>query len=112
MLAILLCWALGGLIGLVWGIIQKAGSNEATKKEEEGAGESFDFYTLSVLKEAFRATAPNSRARGSVDLMNLSTLIQKIEAGEGVPEGLPFYLLSRIEGAERYAEKLKPGAGA
>ena len=107
MLTILICWAVGGLIGLGWGIFhQRAKAPE--KAEVEGV-QSPDY--LPILLEAFAALSPNSRGRGSVAFLNLSTAIQKLEAGERIAPGVLVYLLNQIEGAGPWAERIK-GAGA
>ena len=104
---ILICWAVGAIVGLLWGI---AKNTRNAPEKEEGAGVP-DHRTVAILQDCFKSLSPNSRGAGSLDYLNLSTLIRKMEAGEAVPEGLAAYLLGRIEGAEPWAEKLKTGEG-
>lgn len=109
MTAILICWALAGLIGWFGGKLLKQ-DRDGEPEKEEGAGVCESAWLLPIMQEAFRRAAPNSRGRGSRDYMNLSTIIQKLEAGEDVAPGVCSYLLEKI-GAGDLAEQIK-GAGA
>lgn len=103
MITIFIFWAVAAILGGAWGLMNR----RPEEKETEGEGVAVDDARLEILRDAFRAIAPNSRGMMSRDLLNLSTLIQKMEAGEELPEGLGAYLLSRIPGAEGYAERLE-----
>lgn len=111
----LLVWALlGAVIGVLSGLIRLpvrqetvVSETEGTEEIEEGAGVSEELHD--IMLEAFRRIAPNSRGAGSCDLLNLSTAIQKLEAGEDVPAGVCVYLLEKV-GAGDLAEKAR-GAG-
>jgi hypothetical protein len=84
---------------------------EAGRTEKEEGGRAVDYDRAELLAAAFRDLSPNSRGRGSIDYLNLSTIIQKIEAGEEVPAGLGAFILSRIPDGEKWAE-IARGAGA
>jgi len=100
------------LIGTAAGLLQAfcKGWRAVPDEKEEGAGACESAWLLPIMQEAFRRAAPNSRGRGSRDYMNLSTIIQKLEAGEDVAPGVCSYLLEKI-GAGDLAEQIK-GAGA
>lgn len=101
------------LIGIAAGLLQafcKGWRAVAPDGKEEGAGVCESAWLLPILYESFRRAAPNSRGRGSVDYLNLSTIIQKIEGGEVVAPGVCIYLLEKI-GDRDLAEQIK-GAGA
>lgn len=104
---------IGLFIGSVFGVISvlarlpEKGGARGVEKEEEGAGGSEELHD--IMLEAFRRVSPNSRGVFSRDLLNLSTAIQKLEAGEGVPVGVCVYLLEKV-GAGDLAEKAR-GAG-
>lgn len=101
------------LIGIAAGLLQafcKGWQAGEPEEKEEGAGVCESAWLLPIMQEAFRRAAPNSRGRGSFDYLNLSTIIQKIEAGEEVAPGVCIYLLEKI-GDGDLAEQIK-GAGA
>lgn len=101
------------LIGTAAGLLQafcKGWRAVVPDEKEEGAGACESAWMLPIMQEAFRRAAPNSRGRGSRDYMNLSTIIQKLEAGEDVAPGVCSYLLEKI-GAGDLAEQIR-GAGA
>lgn len=110
MTAILICWAIAGAIGWFGG---KYLMNRSTDKpeKEEGAGVCESSAYLPILRDAFKTLSPNSRGRGSIAFLNLSTAIQRIEAGEELAPGVLVYLLNQIEGGAPWAEQIK-GAGA
>lgn len=105
MLTILICWAIAGVMGWLVGLAIK---NAQAVPEEKEDGAAVALHDLMV--EAFRRINPNSRGIFSRDLLNLSTAIQKLEAGEDVPAGVCIFLLEKV-GAGDLAEKAK-GAGA
>lgn len=110
MTEILICWAIAGLIGWFWGKALNRDRDGAPEKEE-GAGVCKSSAYLPVLRDAFKTLSPNSRGRGSIAFLNLSTAIQRIEAGEELAPGVLVYLLNQIEGGALWAEQIK-GAGA
>lgn len=109
MTEILICWAIAGLIGWFGGKALNR-DRDGVPEKEEGARVCKSAWMLPIMQDAFRRAAPNSRGRGSLDYLNLSTVIQKLEAGEEVAPGVCSYLLEKI-GAGDLAEQIK-GAGA
>lgn len=95
-------------VGIGWAVVRL--KRAASESNGEGGG-GVDFDRLAILRDAWRELSPNTTGRVSLDIMNLSTLIQKVEAGEDVPAGLGAYLLARIPGAESWAERARE-AGA
>lgn len=109
----LLAWlAVVCAIGAVFGLLGVVLRRDPVAWPEKGeGGRAVDYDRAELLAAAFRDLSPNSRGRGSIDFLNLSTIIQKIEAGEEVPAGLGAFILSRIPGAGAWAKKAKE-AGA
>lgn len=95
-------------VGIGWVVVRL--KRAASESNEEGGG-GVNYDRLALLRDAWRELSPNTTRRVSMDLLNLSTLIQKVEAGEDVPAGLGAYLLARIPGAESWAERARE-AGA
>lgn len=110
MTTILICWALAGLIGWFGGKLLKQ-DRDGEPEKEEGARVCESSAYLPILRDAFKTLSPNSRGRGSIAFLNLSTAIQRIEAGEELAPGVLVYLLNQIEGGAPWAEQIK-GAGA
>lgn len=108
LLTVVICWAVAVLIAVVGKILLDRTPGEfAEEVRIDATGEE----VLSILRQAFADLSPNSRGRGSIDFLNLSTCIKKMEEGEGVKPSLLVFLLSKIEGGEPYAERIK-GLGA
>lgn len=107
MVAILVCWAVAAILGGAYGLLLRS-MRAGGEKEEEGAAV-VNAELHGIMLEAYHRINPNSRGIFSRDLLNLSTAIQKLEAGEGVPAGVCVYLLEKV-GAGDLAEKAK-GAG-
>ena len=69
-----------------------------------------DPVLLSALRDDFRAIRL-ANPGASVDLLNLSTMIQKLDRGEVVEMSTVLFLLSRLKGTEDTIKKIK-GEGA
>lgn len=71
-----------------------------------------DEELMEVLTDAFRALRPNSLGRGSMEFLQLDAMIERLAYGRDVSADTAIYLLSKIKGAEAWADKLRTGAGA
>ncbi len=104
LLTAIICWTVAVLIAVVGTILSRSVPGESAEEiKVDATGEEL----LAVARQAFADLSPNSRGRGSIDFLNLSTCIKKMEEGEGVTPSLLVFLLSKIEGGEPYAEKIK-----
>lgn len=63
-------------------------------------------FLLPLLRGEFRAIKM-ANPRAHVDLLNLSTVIQKLSRGERVERSTIIFLLSRMQGTEELIEKIK-----
>ena len=102
---VLLAILIGVTIGVLPGLLTLRKKNERKEKEETTVIQQSTY--LPILREAFRSLSPNSRGRGSVAFLNLSTAIQKIEEGGQVDPFVLVYILSKIDGGLVWADQIK-----
>lgn len=106
MLIAIVCGTLGILILVA--LVKFA--KEQNEKFSEPPSPEADPVLLSVLRDDFRAIRM-ANPGASVDLLNLSTMIQKLDRGDGVETSTVLFLLSRLKGTEGTIKKIK-GEGA
>lgn len=99
-----------GTLGILILVALVKFAKEQNEKFSEPPIPEADPVLLSALRDDFRAIRL-ANPGASVDLLNLSTMIQKLDRGEVVEMSTVLFLLSRLKGTEGTIKKIK-GEGA
>ena len=109
---IILFFGLAVLLVKIFKEVNRPITAESICEEASEVTECRDEELMEVLTDAFRALRPNSLGRGSMEFLQLDAMIERIAYGREVSTDTALFLLSRIQGAEEWADKLRTGAGA
>lgn len=107
------CVSLATLIFMAMYRVSKYKKEMQENAEIQARNEQDSGTVVSLLRGEFRAIRIANEGDSSrrMDLLNLSTAIQKLNRGETVEKSTILFLLSRLEGTEKLIETIK-GAGA